>query len=307
MKKLLTLTLTILLCLSVFAGCNIPQTPDDSNTPEPPKDVIGDYDNENEIEVDIGGDNVGNGNDENNNNDENENESDDENKDPDKQPEAGPEHTNTTGKFLCKDKKYVYEGANVTILHLENQSDEYFTITINGEYLDENGEVLKTETQTFEGFPGLWQNYFVFKPDIVYDDFRYTLSAIKYSGEKIFQQSTRVHFLQIKEDKLPITELFTNVSGSPDFTPDFTYYPAIISKFQFFGMPKDLMIQSWMITFDNQGEIYHIQLYSKFNIQEGSTVVNSLKQTTDKKIVWPEELVGGGTGIGGVYRIVPLE
>ncbi|MBQ7318571.1 MAG: hypothetical protein IJW97_00120, partial [Clostridia bacterium] len=88
---------------------------------------------------------------------------------------------------------------------------------------------------------------------------------------------------------------------------DFTYYPAIISKFQFFGMPKDLMIQSWMITFDNQGEIYHIQLYSKYNIQEGSTVVNSLKQTTDKKIVWPEELVGGGTGIGGVYRIVPLE
>ena len=302
MKKLLTLTLVILLCLSTFAGCNTPQTPqtpDDSNTPEPPKDIIGDYDNENEIEVEIGGDNEYNEN--------NENKPNEENKNPDEQPEAGPEHTNTTGMFLGKDKKYVYEGANVTILHLENQSDEYFTISINGEYLDENGEVLKTETQTFEGFPGLWQNYFVFKPDIVYDDFRYTLSAKKYSGEKIFQQSTRVHFLQIKEDKLPITELFTNVSGSPDFTPDFTYYPAIISKFQFFGMPKDLMIQSWMITFDNQGEIYHIQLYSKFGISEGDTVVNSLKQTTDKEIVWPEELNGGGTGIGGVYRIVPLE
>ena len=299
MKKAITFLLALLLCLTTFVGCNTPQTPDDSNPPEPSKDVIDDYDNENEIEVEIGGDNE--------NNENNENKPNDEGKDPDKQPVTGPEHTNTIGKFVAKDKKYVYEGANVTILHLENQSDEYFTITINGEYLDENGEVLKTETQTFEGFPGLWQNYFVFKPDIVYDDFRYTLSAKKYSGENIFQQSTRVNFLQIKEDKLPITELFTNVSGSPDFTPDFTYYPAIISKFQFFGMPKDLMIQSWMITFDNQGEIYHIQLYGKYNIQEGSTVVNSLKQTTDKKIVWPEELVGGVTGIGGVYRIVPLE
>ena len=295
MKKAFSFLLALLLCLTTFAGCNTPQTPDDSNTPEPPKDVIGDYDNENEIEVEIGGDNE--------NNENNENKPNDENKNPDKQPEAGPEHTNTTSMFLGKDKKYVYEGANITILHLENQSDEYFTISINGEYLDENGEVLKTETQTFEGFPALWQNYFVFKPDIVYDDFRYTLSAIKYSGEKIFQQSTRVHFLQIKEDKAPISELFTNVSGSPDFT----YYPAILSEFQFFGMPKDLRIQSWMITFDNQGEIYHIQLYDKFGIEEGSTVHNILKQTTDKEIVWPEELDGGVTGIGGVYRIVPLE
>ena len=304
MKKAITFLLALLLCLTTFAGCNMPQTPDDSNTPAPPEDVIDEYDNENEIEVEIGGDDEGN---ENNENNENENKPDDENKDPDKQPVTGPEHTNTIGKFVAKDKKYVYEGANVTILHLENQSDEYFTITINGEYLDENGEVLKTETQTFEGFPGLWQNYFVFKPDIVYDDFRYTLSAKKYSGENIFQQSTRVHFLQIEENKAPISELYTNVSGSPDFTPDFTYYPAIISKFQFFGMPKDLMVQFWLITFDNNGEIYHIQLYSKYDISEGSTVFNILKQTTDKEIVWPEELDGGGTGIGGVYRIVPLE
>ena len=299
MKKAFSFLLALLLCLTTFAGCNTPQTPDDSNTPEPPKDVIGDYDNENEIEVEIGGDNE--------NNENNENKPNDENKNPDKQPEAGPEHTNTTSMFLGKDKKYVYEGANITILHLENQSDEYFTISINGEYLDENGEVLKTETQTFEGFPALWQNYFVFKPDIVYDDFRYTLSAKKYSGEKIFQPSTRTHFLQIKEHKLPIRELHTNVSCSPDFTPDFTQYPTISSEFQFFGMPKDLMIQFWLITFDNQGEIYHMQLYGKSGIKEGSTALNILKQTTDKKIVWPEELDGGVTGIGGVYRIVPLE
>ena len=60
MKKLFILTLAILLCLSVFAGCNTSQTPDDSNTPEPPKDVIDDYDNENEIKVEIGGNNKNN-------------------------------------------------------------------------------------------------------------------------------------------------------------------------------------------------------------------------------------------------------
>ena len=52
MKKAFTFLLALLLCLSVFAGCNTPptpQTPDDTNTPEPPEDVIDEYDNENEI------------------------------------------------------------------------------------------------------------------------------------------------------------------------------------------------------------------------------------------------------------------
>ena len=288
MKKAITFLLALLLYLTTFAGCNTPQTPDDSNPPEPSKDVIDDYDNENEIEVEIGGDNE--------NNENNENKPNDEGKDPDKQPVTGPEHTNTIGKFVAKDKKYVYEGANVTILHLENQSDEYFTITIYGEYLDENGEVLKTETQTFEGFPGLWQNYFVFKPDIVYDDFRYTLSAIKYSGEKLLHTTSNVQFSRLFEDRVIHMELYEN-------DKDPTRYPTISTEFRLLGMPKNLIMQFWLITFDNQGEIYHLYRLRKRVTLDESTVQHPLLQTTDNKIVWPEKLNGGVTGIGGVYCI----
>ena len=103
MKKLLTLALALLFCLTTFAGCNTPetpQTPDDTNTSAPPEDVIDDYDNENEIE--IGGE----------------------------QPEADSEHTDIIGKFVAKDKTYAYQGNNVTILKLENQSEANCTVTM---------------------------------------------------------------------------------------------------------------------------------------------------------------------------------
>ena len=86
MKKAFTFLFALLLCLTTIVGCNTPQTPDDSNTPEPPKDVIDDYDNENEI--------------------------------------------NTVGKFVAKDKTYAYQGNNVTILKLENQSEANCTVTM---------------------------------------------------------------------------------------------------------------------------------------------------------------------------------
>ena len=105
-KKLPALVLAILLCLTTIVGCNTPQTtqtPDDTNTPEPPEDVIGDYDNENEI--------------------------------------------NTVGKFVAKDKTYAYQGNNVTILKLENQSEVNCSVTIHAKFLSADGTVLKTETQ----------------------------------------------------------------------------------------------------------------------------------------------------------------
>ena len=205
MKKLLTLILVILLCLSVFAGCNTPQTPDDSNTPEPPKDVIDDYDNENEIEVEIGGDDEGNENNENNNN-QNENKPDDEGKDPDKQPVTGPEHTNTVGKFVAKDKTYAYQGNNVTILKLENQSEANCTVTIHAKFLSADGTVLKTETQSFEGFPAGWQNHFVFMPQIQYDAMEYTLDVKQYTGEMYFTSKSGYVLGGIYEDKGPLLQ-----------------------------------------------------------------------------------------------------
>ena len=159
MKKLPALVLAILLCLTTIVGCNTPQTPqtpDDTNTLAPPEDVIDDYDNENEIE--IGGEQL----------------------------DADSEHTDIIGKFVAKDKTYAYQGNNVTIIKLENQSEVNCTVTIHAKFMSADGTVLKTETQSFEGFPAGWQNHFVFMPQIQYDAMEYTLDVKQYTGEMYF-------------------------------------------------------------------------------------------------------------------------
>jgi len=131
-----------------------------------------------------------------------------------------PEEEKNYGSWVVKQKKYYYEdpiyivrqagteyafGAsreniltsrpgNVIIMSVENKSDEAYTITINGKYLDANGNVLKTESQTFEGFAANWSNYFVFAPGIEFDKFTFDFSSKKYTDTtyvqymKIFDQ-----------------------------------------------------------------------------------------------------------------------
>ena len=297
MKKILTLTLAILLCLSVFAGCNTPQTPDDSNPPEPPKDVIDDYDNENEIEVEIGGDDEGNENNENNNNNQNENNTNDENKDPDKQPVTGPEHTNTIGKFVAKDKTYAYQGNNVTIIKLENQSEANCTVTIHAEFLSADGTVLKTETQSFEGFPAGWQNYFVFMPQIQYDAMEYTLDVKQYTGEMYFTSTSGYVLGKIYEDKLPLRQ--TMAQG------DYGKYSSILAKFDSLEIPKTPYYKRlFSIVFDNTGEIAVIHTQRGQLSGEGyyQIRVYAPPVPTKEPLDWPEELDGGVTGIVAIRQ-----
>ena len=296
MKKLLTLTLAILLCLTTFAGCNTPQTPDDSNTPEPPKDVIDDYDNENEIEVEIGGDDEGNENNENNNN-QNENKPNDENKDPDKQPVTGPEHTNTIGKFVAKDKTYAYQGNNVTIIKLENQSEVNCTVTIHAKFLSADGTVLKTETQSFEGFPAGWQNHFVFMPQIQYDAMEYTLDVKQYTGEMYFTSTSGYVLGEIYEEGMPLREKMA--------IGDYEKYSGIGAEFDAVEMPKTPYLKRLVaVVFDNTGEIALIKTQRGSYWGEGyfNVVVYTPPVATMEPLDWPEELDGGVTGIVGILQ-----
>ena len=86
---------------------------------------------------------------------------------------------------VVRDREYAYQDSDdrLIVLQVENQTDKNYTITIKGQYLDENGAVLKEENQTFEGFEAGWKNYFFFVPEISYEKFRYTLETEAYSGE----------------------------------------------------------------------------------------------------------------------------
>lgn len=88
-----------------------------------------------------------------------------------------------SGGFLVSEKNYDFEGNNLVVLNVENQTDKNYSISIKGTYLDENGETLKEETITFEGFTAGWKNNFFFVPNIPFDRFTYTLEATEYTGE----------------------------------------------------------------------------------------------------------------------------
>ena len=261
MKKLLTLVLAILLCLSVFAGCNTPQTPqtpDDTNTPEPPEDVIDDYDNENEI--------------------------------------------NTVGKFVAKDKTYAYQGNNVTIIKLENQSEVNCTVTIHAKFLSASGTVLKTETQSFEGFPAGWQNHFVFMPQIQYDAMEYTLDIEQYTGEMYFSITSGHVLGDIYEDKWPLPQ--TLAQG------DYEKYSCIGAEFDAVEMPKTPYLKRLVaVVFDNTGEIALIKTQRGSYWGEGhiDVLVYTPPIPTKEPLDWPEELDGGVTGIVGILPAELIE
>ena len=258
MKKILTLTLAILLCLSAFAGCNTPQTPDDSNPPEPPKDVIDDYDNENEID--------------------------------------------TVGKFVAKDKTYAYQGNNVTIIKLENQSEVNCTVTIHAKFLSADGTVLKTETQSFEGFPAGWQNHFVFMPQIQYDTMEYTLDVEEYTGEMYFTSTSGYVLGEIYEFGVPRREKMA--------IGDYEKYSTICARFDSVGMPKTPYYKRLIsIVFDNTGEIANIHKQHGPFWGEGhfDDIVYTPPVATKDPLDWPEELDGGVTGIVGILQAEPIE
>ena len=106
-----------------------------------------------------------------------------------------------TGGLLVKMVKYDYDNTfeqknsystvhfgnkgnvSIAIINITNETDKHYSITINGKYLDKNGTVLKTETQTWDQFKAGWQKYFLFRPGFAFDKFEYTIETTEYTGD----------------------------------------------------------------------------------------------------------------------------
>ena len=204
---------------------------------------------------------------------------------------------NTVGKFVAKDKTYAYQGNNVTILKLENQSEVNCTVTIHAKFLSADGTVLKTETQSFEGFPAGWQNHFVFMPQIQYDAMEYTLDVKQYTGEMYFTSKSKFVLGDIYENKAPLPQTLAQ--------RDYEKYSCVQAKFVAVEMPKTPYYKSlFSIVFDNTGEIAVIKTQSGQYSGEGyyQILVYAPPVPTKEALDWPEELDGGVTGIVGILQ-----
>ena len=209
---------------------------------------------------------------------------------------------NTVGKFVAKDKTYAYQGNNVTIIKLENQSEVNCTVTIHAKFLSADETVLKTETQSFEGFPAGWQNYFVFMPGMKYDTMEYTLDIEQYTGEMYFTSKSKCVLGEIYEDKWPLREKLAH--------GDYGKYSIIGAAFDAVDMPKTPYYKRTIsVVFDNTGEIVVIHTQRGQLSGEGhyDVQVYAPPVPTKESLDWPEELDGGVTGIVGILQDEMIE
>lgn len=126
--------------------------------------------------------------------------------------------------FLVKEKRYTFEGNGLMVLDVTNQSGADYSITVTGVYQDESGEVLATETQTFDGFAAGYQNYFVFDPGAPFADFSYTFEAEPYDGTAYAKGVSAV-----------MVETYTQDTINTDkaFAGDFSKFPTLYAKFTY--------------------------------------------------------------------------
>lgn len=173
--------------------------------------------------------------------------------------------SSTAEGMLVKEKQYKYGSANVAVLSVENQNADALTVTIRGYYKDANGDVIKTETKTFDGFPGGWHNYFVFNPGIKFVDFDFELTTKAFSGELL---ANHVHAPYETRICLDIRNKDGSFKGLDQATAEeiaeCERFHVELKSYQTYEKPLNYYTET--VLFDNNGEIRTIVTYTFSNI-----------------------------------------
>ncbi|MBQ3002205.1 MAG: hypothetical protein IJD82_00580, partial [Clostridia bacterium] len=103
-----------------------------------------------------------------------------------------------TGEFVVKDKKYTFEGNDLVLISVDNQTAKNYSVTITGKYLDAEGKTLRTETQTFDQYSAGYSNYFLFKPNMKFDKFTYEIKTKETDGP-FYAKHVSVRFNRLVE------------------------------------------------------------------------------------------------------------
>jgi len=108
--------------------------------------------------------------------------------------------TTLSGELIVKEKKFSFEGNDIMLLDVTNETNEACSITVNASFFDKSGAVLTTEAQTFDQFYPGYQNYFIFEPKIPFADFKYTISTEPYTGA-CYSKNFEMTLYEICEDE----------------------------------------------------------------------------------------------------------
>lgn len=218
-KKLLVLCILISMILATFAGCA-------KEEEQNPAGTISDFESQTHFQPGASGDDSASG-------------------DSSKAP--------VSGEFVVSDKKYDYKDANLVLLYVENQTNRHYNVTINGKYLDKNGEILKEETQTFEAFPAGWSNHFMFYPKFAFDRFTFELETEECTGESMAIDANGnplASYIELAYERSLIWTRGVSVEG--DEARDLTFYMEVANHHP----SVKIGVEFHVLVLDTNGNIY---------------------------------------------------
>lgn len=188
------------------------------------------------------------------------------------------------GSLLIKQKKYTYDGNDLIILDVTNESNGNYSITINGTYLDESGNVLKTEKKTFDQFSEGYKNYFLFKPEIKFSQFTYTVEVNK-TNAPCYAKDVKYNFLGLEENADAIVE-----------NDKLVWRPAIVAAMRY-GYVGTVPVQAFMkcVLVNESDEI--IAIFEKAPVLEydpnpEGKEHNPIYISPSDKLDWPDNMEG---------------
>lgn len=194
----------------------------------------------------------------------------------------------SNASFLVKEKKLSFEGTELVLLDITNESNTCYSITISGSFYDQNGIELYSEKKIFDQFSAGFQNCFLFDPKINFSDFKYTIEVSPYSGAE-YAKGISFHFVGIEEGRGMITSQVQQ--------GDLTKYPTLYAKFTYRSdCDVSVMAAATLILYNANDEIVAIKNYTPLVTPEmefgDDEKVWELCQTTDDKLIWPEKYKG---------------
>ena len=151
-------------------------------------------------------------------------------------------HTIDGGEFVFKEKKYEFQGSNLVIADVKNETENNYTLVVHCSYFDEAGEQVFTESRTYEGWAAGYTQPILFLPMMAFDSYEYSIEVKPYDGA-CFGANYIVEFAGLNEDRRePLPGLFGKIKESNYNT-----------------------VSTWrggtVIIWDNNGEIYMIETF----------------------------------------------
>lgn len=202
----------------------------------------------------------------------------------------GEESTDESAEgFLVKEKKYVYFEKDVMILEVTNETEDNYSVTVTGNYLDANGRVQKTETQTTEGFAAGYRKYYIFMPDMSFDSFVYSVSATPFDGV-CYEQKIVPIFRPIRLSK------GWAFDGNGEAIGHSRMYPVINCDIDFENKnDTDVIFVGTLLVFDNRNNLHYIRTLGMDGAEAngiGGQTVTIYYEVTDEEMKVPDYLTG---------------